>query len=172
MIILSPKAVARIESFKPDRPLPKIFRLLSGDSINAGIFRGETINTPSMLAVVDYIDALDWAESIGGLPAMIARADANTAVIDKFVAERDWANNLAVDPATASTTSVCLTLNLAADKVKAMVKLLGSEDAAYDIGAYRDAPAGLRIWCGATVNSEDLEALIPWLDWAYAEVQK
>ena len=172
MIILSPKAVARLESFKPDRPLPKIFRLLKGDSINAGIFRGETINTPSMLAVVDYIDALDWAESIGGLPAMIARADANTTVIDKFVAERDWANSLAVDPATASTTSVCLTLDLAADKVKAMIKLLAAEDAAYDIGAYRDAPAGLRIWCGATVNSEDLEALIPWLDWAYAEVQK
>ena len=172
MVILSPKAVARIESFKPDRPLPKIFRLLKGDSINAGIFRGETINTPSMLAVVDYIDALDWADSIGGLPAMIARADANTAVIDKFVAERDWVNNLAVDPATASTTSVCLSLDLEADQVKAMVKLLAAEDAAYDIGAYRDAPAGLRIWCGATVNSEDVEALIPWLDWAYAEVSK
>ncbi|WP_018968665.1 phosphoserine transaminase [Rubritalea marina] len=172
MVILSPKAVARIESYKPDRPLPKIFRLLKGDSINAGIFRGETINTPSMLAVVDYIDALDWADSIGGLTGMIGRADANKAVIDKFVAERDWVSNLAVDPATASSTSVCLSLDLDADKVKAMVKLLAAEDAAYDIGAYRDAPAGLRIWCGATVNSEDLEALIPWLDWAYAEVQK
>ena len=172
MIILSPRAVARLESFKPDRPLPKIFRLLKGDSVNAGIFKGETINTPSMIAVADYIDALDWADSIGGLTGMIARADNNAAVIEKFVAERDWVSNLAVDAATASTTSVCLSLKLEADQVKAMVKLLATEDAAYDIGAYRDAPAGLRIWCGATVNSEDLEALVPWLDWAYAEVQK
>ena len=171
MLILSPKAVARIESYKPDRPLPKIFRLLKGDIINAGIFRGETINTPSMLAVADYIDALNWVESIGGLKAMIARADANAKVLDNFVAERDWISNLAQDPLTASTTSVCLSLDLDPDKVKAMVKLLASEDAAYDIGAYRDAPAGLRIWCGGTVNTEDLEALTPWLDWAYNEVK-
>ncbi len=171
MIILSPRAVARLESYKPDRPLPKIFRLLKGDNINAGIFRGETINTPSMIAVADYIDALDWAESIGGLSAMIARADSNASVIEKFVAGRDWVSNLAKDPATASTTSVCLSLDLEADKVKEMIKLLATEDAAYDIGAYRDAPAGLRIWCGATVNSEDLEALIPWLDWAYNVVK-
>ncbi len=171
MVILSPRAVARIESFKPDRPLPKIFRLMKGDKINAGIFKGETINTPSMIAVADYIDALDWADSIGGLSAMIGRANANAAVIENFVSERDWVSNLAVDPATASTTSVCLSLDLAADKVKEMIKLLAAEDAAYDIGAYRDAPAGLRIWCGATVDSEDLEALIPWLDWAYDEVK-
>ena len=149
----------------------RIFRLLKGDSVNAGIFRGETINTPSMLAVVDYIDALDWAASVGGLKGMIDRADANAAVLSKFIAERDWVSNLAVDPATASTTSVCLTLKLEADKVKEMVKLLAAEDAAYDIGAYRDAPAGLRIWCGATVNAEDLEALVPWLDWAYEQVK-
>lgn len=171
MIILSPHAVKRIESFKPDRPLPKIFRLLKGDKINAGIFKGETINTPSMLAVADYIDALDWAESIGGIKAMIARADKNTAVIETFISQRDWVSNLAVDPATASTTSVCLSLDLEPDKVKEMIKLLADEEAAFDIGAYRDAPAGLRIWCGATVNSEDLEALIPWLDWAYDQVK-
>jgi len=171
IVILSPRAVARLESYKPDRPLPKIFRLLKGDVVNAGIFRGETINTPSMLAVADYIDALDWAESVGGLTGMIARADSNAAVLEKFVSERDWVSNLAVDPTTASTTSVCLSLDLDPDKVKAMVKLLAAEEAAFDIGAYRDAPAGLRIWCGATVNTEDLEALVPWLDWAYEEVK-
>lgn len=171
MIVLSPRAVERLQSYKPDRPLPKIFRLTKGDEIIAGIFKGATINTPSMIAVADYIDALNWVESIGGLEAMIGRASTNAAVIEKFVSERDWVNNLAVDPTTASTTSVCLTLKLEADQVKSMVKLLDAEDAAYDIGAYRDAPAGLRIWCGGTVNSEDLEALIPWLDWAYAEVK-
>lgn len=171
MIILSPRAVARLKSFKPQRPLPKIFRLTKGDDLIEGIFKGATINTPSMIAVADYIDALDWVESIGGLQGMINRATANAAVIEKFTAERDWVSNLAVDPATASTTSVCLTLKLEADQVKQMVKLLDAEDAAYDIGAYRDAPAGLRIWCGGTVNSEDLEALVPWLDWAYEQVK-
>lgn len=171
MVILSPRAVSRIESYKPDRPLPKIFRLLKGDSINAGIFRGETINTPSMLAVVDYIDALDWVQSLGGLSAMTQRSKDNAAVLEKFIAERDWVSNLAADPATESTTSVCLTLNLEGSQVKELIKLLAAEEVAYDIGAYRDAPAGLRIWCGGTVNKEDLEALIPWLDWAYREVK-
>ncbi len=171
IVILSPRAVARLESFTADRPLPKIFTLAKGGSLIEGIFKGATINTPSMIAVADYIDALDWADSIGGLPAMVARANSNAAVIEKFIAERDWVSNLAVDPATASTTSVCLSLQLEADQVKQMVKLLDSEQAAYDIGAYRDAPAGLRIWCGATVNTEDLEALVPWLDWAYEQVK-
>jgi len=171
MVVLSPRAVARLTSYKTDRPLPKIFRLTKGDEMIGGIFKGATINTPSMLAVADYIDALTWVESIGGLDAMIGRATSNAAVIEKFVAEREWVSNLAVDPETASTTSVCLTLDLEADQVKAMVKLLEAEEAALDIGAYRDAPAGLRIWCGGTVNTEDLEALIPWLDWAYNEVK-
>jgi phosphoserine aminotransferase len=171
MLILSPRAVARLESYKPERALPKIFRLTKGGSLLKEIFDGATINTPSMLAVADYIDALNWVESIGGLPAIIARTSNNAAVIAKFVAKRDWIHNLAQNPATASTTSVCLTLDLDADKVKAMVKLLETEDVALDIGAYRDAPAGLRIWCGGTVERSDLEALTPWIDWAYEQVK-
>jgi len=178
MLILSPRAVARLESYTPDRPLPKIFRLTKGGKLNEGIFKGETINTPSMLAVEDYLDALKWARALGGLDALVARADANARVIHDWVAKTPWVANLARDPATASNTSVCLTIAdpdvLAAGEeavtkvAKGIVSTLESEGMAFDIGAYRDAPAGLRIWCGATVETSDLEALTPWLDWAFA----
>jgi phosphoserine aminotransferase len=178
MLILSPRAVARLESYKPAWPLPKIFRLTSGGKLIEGIFKGETINTPSMLCVEDYLDALLWAKSIGGLEALVARADANFAVIDGFVAKSAWAGHLAVDPATRSNTSVCLSIidgefaALDADAQAAFAKgiaaALEKEGVAYDIGAYRDAPPGLRIWAGATVETSDLEALMPWLDWAFA----
>jgi len=172
MLILSPRAVERLESYTPALPLPKIFRMTKGGKLIEGIFKGETINTPSMLAVEDYLLALDWAREIGGLPALIARCDANAAVIDRFCAANDWIANLAEDPATASTTSVCLkftdpTITDGAAFAKAVAKRLEAEGVALDIGAYRDAPAGLRIWCGATVETADLEALMPWLDWAY-----
>ncbi|TVR06056.1 MAG: phosphoserine transaminase [Salinarimonadaceae bacterium] len=179
MLILSPRAVARLESYVPDRPLPKIFRLTSGGKLIEGIFKGETINTPSMLAVEDYIDALKWAKGLGGLDALIARADANAGVIAAWVAKSSWAENLAKVPATASNTSVCLTIvdpevtakgpEAVAQVAKGMASRLEKEGVAFDIGAYRDAPAGLRIWCGATVEKADLEALTPWLDWAFAE---
>jgi phosphoserine aminotransferase len=171
VLILSPKAVERLESFTPDRPLPKIFRLTKAGKLIEGIFTGATINTPSMLAVADYLDALQWVEASGGVEKMIDRSNANLAVLEKFVAENDWINFLAEDPAIRSNTSVCLTLDLPADKVKELISLLGSEGAANDIGAYRDAPAGLRIWCGATVETSDLEALMPWLAWAYEQVK-
>ncbi|WP_296641133.1 phosphoserine transaminase [Roseinatronobacter sp.] len=172
MLILSPRAVDRLESYTPAWPLPKIFRLTKGGKLIQGIFKGETINTPSMLAVEDYLLALDWARDIGGLSALIARCDANAAVIDKFCAANDWIANLAEDPATASTTSVCLkftdpSITDGAAFAKAVAKRLEAEGVALDIGAYRDAPAGLRIWCGATVETADIEALMPWLDWAY-----
>ncbi|WP_212522714.1 phosphoserine transaminase [Actibacterium sp. MT2.3-13A] len=172
MLILSPRAVARLESYTPAWPLPKIFRLTKGGKLIEGIFVGETINTPSMLAVEDYLVALDWAKSVGGLKGLIARADANTAVIGKFVAEHDWIDFLAVDPATRSNTSVCLkfTDDRIADGAafaKAVAKRLEGAGVAYDIGAYRDAPAGLRIWCGGTVETSDIEALMPWLNWAF-----
>lgn len=172
MLILSPRAVERLESHTPAWPLPKIFRMTKGGKLIEGIFKGETINTPSMLAVEDYLLALDWARAIGGLPALIARCDANAAVIDRFCAENDWIANLAEDPATASTTSVCLKFtdpDIAdgAAFAKAVAKRLEAEGVALDIGAYRDAPAGLRIWCGATVETADIEALMPWLAWAY-----
>ncbi len=170
MLILGPRAVARLESYTPAWPLPKIFRLTKGGKLIEGIFRGETINTPSMLAVADYLDALDWVKGLGGLKAAIAKSEANLSVLSGFVAANDWINFLAVDPDTVSNTSVCFTLDASAEQVKAMTKLLESEGVAYDIGAYRDAPAGLRIWCGATVEQSDLEALLPWLSWAYAEV--
>ncbi|SDJ01216.1 phosphoserine transaminase [Aliiruegeria lutimaris] len=172
MLILSPRAVERLESYTPAWPLPKIFRMTKGGKLIEGIFRGETINTPSMLAVEDYLFALDWAKSVGGLAGMIARADANTAVIGKFVAENDWIDFLAVDPAIRSNTSVCL--KFSDDRIKdgaafakAVAKRLADEGVALDIGAYRDAPAGLRIWCGATVETSDLEALVLWLVWAF-----
>ena len=170
MLILSPRAVERLESYSPPWPLPKIFRLTKSGKLNESIFRGSTINTPSMLCVEDYIDALNWVQSIGGLPATIQRSQSNLDVIAQFVAQRDWIHFLAAEEATRSRTSVCLTLDLDEVQVKTLVGLLDEEGVAYDIGSYRDAPAGLRIWCGATVESSDLEALMPWLDWAYTQV--
>ena len=173
MLVLSPRAVERLEAEPAPRPLPKIFRLTKGGALIEGIFKGETINTPSMLAVEDWLVALDWAERIGGLEALIARADANAAALDRWVAVADWIEHLAEDPAIRSNTSVCLQFADRSDeeanqaRQKAIVKLLEAEDAAYDIGAYRDAPPGLRIWCGATVDTADIEALGPWLDWAW-----
>ena len=172
VIILGPRAVERLESFTPDRPLPKIFRLTKGGKLIEGIFKGETINTPSMLAVEDVIFALEWAKSVGGLSGLIARSNANAAALGKIVEERDWLGHLAPDEASRSTTSVCLTVDGAdTDFIKKMASLLEAEGAAYDIAGYRDAPAGLRIWCGATVDTSDVEALGPWLDWAYAEAK-
>ncbi|MEZ5708157.1 MAG: phosphoserine transaminase [Blastomonas sp.] len=169
VIILGPRAVERLESFAPDRPLPKIFRLTKGGKLIEGIFKGETINTPSMLAVEDVIFALKWAKSVGGLSGLIARSNANAATLGAIVEARDWLGHLASDPDSRSTTSVCLTVEGAdADFIKKMASLLEAEGAAFDIAGYRDAPAGLRIWCGATVNTADVEALGPWLDWAYA----
>ncbi len=172
VLILSPRAVARLESFTPDRPLPKIFRMTKGGKVTEDLFEGATINTPSMLAVADYLDALKWAESIGGFPALKARTEANFAAVARFVEKTPWIHFLAKDAALRSTTSVCLTLDLADDKVTALVKLLDKEAVGYDLGAYRDAPPGLRIWCGATVQTADVEALLPWIEWAYSEVQK
>lgn len=179
MLILSPRAVERLESHTPTWPLPKIFRLTKGGKINAGIFRGETINTPSMLCVEDYIKALEWAEEVGGLSGLMARADANADTLNTWADRTDWVDNLAVVKETRSNTSVCLKLSASAvagldDDVaerlpKQMVKLLAAEEAAFDIGAYRDAPAGLRIWCGATVETSDVETLTSWLDWAYVQ---
>ena len=172
MLILSPRAVERLESYTPAWPLPKIFRLTKGGKLIEGIFAGETINTPSMLCVEDYLAALDWAEEVGGLAGLIARAEANAAVIARFVAAHDWLDYLATDPATRSTTSVCLKFTDpgiadGAAFAKAVAKRLEAEGVALDIGAYRDAPPGLRIWCGSTVEAADLEALMPWLAWAY-----
>ena len=169
MLILSPRAVARLESYSPPWPMPKIFRMTSVGKLTEGLFKGETINTPSMLCVADYLDALAWVDSIGGVAATIARSEANLQVLSEFVAANDWVSFLASDPATRSNTSVCLTLSLSEEQVKKAAKLLEAEGVAYDIGAYKDAPAGLRIWCGATVERTDLEALLPWLSWAYAQ---
>jgi phosphoserine aminotransferase len=172
ILILSPRAVERLESYTPAWPLPKIFRLTKGGKLIEGIFVGETINTPSMLCVEDYLAALDWAQSVGGLEGLIARTEANFAEIARFVAETPWIDFLAEDPATRSTTSVCLKFTDAritdgAAFAKAVAKRLEGEGVALDIGAYRDAPAGLRIWCGATVESADVAALMPWLAWAF-----
>ena len=172
MLVLSPRAVARLESYTPAWPLPKVFRLTSKGKLIEGIFVGETINTPSMLAVEDYLVALDWARSVGGLKGLMARADANAAAIWDFCATRPWIANLAVDPATRSNTSVCLKftddrIKDGAAFAKAVAKRLESEGVALDIGAYRDAPAGLRIWCGGTVETADIRALLPWIDWAF-----
>ena len=177
MLILSPRAVARLESHKPAWPLPKIFRMTKGGKINEGIFEGETINTPSMLCVEDYLDALNWGKSIGGLQGLIGRADANTKAIAEWVARTPWVEFLAKVPATRSNTSVCLKVvdpaivSLPADAQAAFAKSLASlvekEGAGYDLGHYRDAPPGLRIWCGATVEASDVEALTAWLDWAF-----
>ncbi len=168
VLILSPRAVARLESYAPAWPMPKIFRLTSGGKLIDGIFEGETINTPSMLCVEDYVLALEWSQKVGGLQGLRARADANAAVIDRWISKTSFAHHLAKVAATRSNTSVCLTLDGAADIPKKMVKLLEKEGVALDIGSYRDAPPGLRIWCGATVETADVEKLMPWLDWAYA----
>ena len=170
MLILSPRAVERLESYTPAWPLPKIFRMTKGGKLIEGIFRGETINTPSMLCVADYLDALDWVAEIGGQHAAIERSQANLAAIEAFVEQRNWIHFLAADPALRSSTSVCLTLDLDEAAVKQLVKLLDSEGVAYDIGAYRDAPAGLRIWCGATVETADIEALLPWIERGYQQL--
>lgn len=172
MLILSPRAVERLETYTPPWPMPKIFRMTKGGKLIEDIFQGATINTPSMLAVADYLDALNWVESIGGLSAAIKKSEANLAVIKQFVAKNDWIDMLAESDDIMSNTSVCLTLKAEPDQVKAMIKLMDSEGVAYDIGAYRDAPAGMRIWAGATVEESDLEALMPWLAWAYKEVVK
>ena len=179
MLILSPRAVARLESYTPPWPLPKIFRLTKGGKLNEAIFEGETINTPSMLCVEDYLDTLAWAKSVGGLKALMARADANTKVIADWVARTPWIAFLAQDPAIRSNTSVCLKVvdpavgKLPADAqasfVKGMAAALEKEGVAYDIDSYRDAPLGLRIWCGSTIEASDVEALTLWLDWAFAK---
>jgi phosphoserine aminotransferase len=172
MIILSPSAVARLESYNPPWPLPKIFRLTKAGKLIEGIFEGATINTPSMLAVEDYLLALDWARSVGGLTGLIARADANAQAIWAFCDTRNWIANLAQDPATRSNTSVCVKftdprITDGAAFAKAVAKRLEAQDVALDIGAYRDAPPGLRIWCGGTVETADIAAMLPWLDWAF-----
>ncbi len=179
MLILSPRAVQRLESYEPPWPLPKIFRLTKGGKLNAAIFEGATINTPSMLCVEDYIASLEWAQSVGGLAGLMARADANAAAIAGWAEQRSWIEHLAAAPAERSNTSVCLKLSdvavagLSAEQAagipKKMAKLLDEAGAAHDIGAYRDAPPGLRIWCGATVETADIAALTPWLDWAYEQ---
>ena len=173
MIVLSPRAVERLERNPAPRPLPKIFRLTKSGKLIEGIFKGETINTPSMLAVEDWLFCLDWAESVGGLEALIARADSNAAALDRWMQSADWIDHLAADPAIRSNTWVCLLFADRSDEVanrarqKSLGKLLEQERAAYDLTAYRDAPPGLRIWCGATVETSDIEALGPWLDWAW-----
>jgi phosphoserine aminotransferase len=172
VLILGPRAVERLESYTPSWPLPKVFRLTKGGKLVEGVFKGETINTPSMLAVEDAIFALEWARSLGGLEGLKARSDANAAALDKIVAERDWLGHLATDPASRSKTSVCLTVEGAdADFIKKFAAVLEKEGAAFDVAGYRDAPAGLRIWCGATVDTRDIEDLGPWLDYAYATVK-
>ena len=170
MLILSPRAVERIEAYSPPWPMPKVFRMKSGGKLNEGLFKGETINTPSMLCVSDYLDALQWAESLGGVKGTIARSQANLKVIEDYVAANDWISFLATSSATRSNTSVCLSVKATEEQVKKMTKLLEAEKVAYDIGSYKDAPAGLRIWCGATVERSDLQALMPWLTWAYQQV--
>ena len=175
VIILGPRAVERLESHTPAWPLPKVFRLVSKGRLAEGVFEGETINTPSMLAVEDYIDALEWADGIGGLSGLISRSEGNAQALDRWVRTTAWIDHLAVEPATRSDTSVCLKIVAprfagAPEVPKKIAALLETEDVAYDIAGYRDAPPGLRIWCGATVDTSDIEALGPWLDWAFAEV--
>ena len=177
MLVLSPRAVERLENEPAPRPLPKIFRLTKSGKLIDGVFKGETINTPSMLCVEDWLFALDWAEKAGGLNALIARADANSAALDRWAQGADWIEHLAKDPAIRSNTSVCLQFADRSDeeanraRQKAIVTLLEQENAAFDIGAYRDAPPGLRVWCGATVDTADIEALGPWLDWAWEQTK-
>ena len=174
---LSPRAVQRLESYSPPWPMPKLFRMTSGGKFSEAIFKGDTINTPSLLAVEDCIWSLEWALGLGGLDALIGRADANAAALDAWVEKTDWIDHLAADPVTRSNTSVCLKFAPHAVEgldeagqlalVKKIASLLEAEDAAYDVAGYRDAPPGLRVWCGATVDTDDVAALGPWLDWAY-----
>jgi phosphoserine aminotransferase len=171
VLVLSPRAVARLESYTPAWPMPKVFRLTKGGKLLTEVFEGSTINTPSMLCNEDFLDALAWAKNIGGLPELIRRSNQNLALLEQFVAAHPWIHFLAADPATRSNTSVCFTLDLDPDQVKKMVKLLSEEKVAFDCGAYRDAPPGLRIWCGATIESADLEKLLPWLEWACDQVK-
>jgi phosphoserine aminotransferase len=182
VLMLSPRAVARLESYTPPWPMPKIFRMTKGGKIVEGIFEGETINTPSMVAVEDYLDALTWAEGVGGLKGLIQRSNANLKVLEDWAAKSDWAGFLAEDKAIRSNTSVCIKVtdpwfeslsdDAKADTAKKIATLLDKEGVALDIAGYRAAPAGLRIWCGATVDKEDIAALTPWLDWAWAQVKK
>ncbi len=170
MLILSPRAVERLESYTPPWPMPKIFRMTAGGKLTESLFKGDTINTPSMLCVADYLDALAWVDSLGGVQASIQRSEANLKAIENFVAERDWISFLAREESQRSNTSVCLSVDVNAAQVKQMVQLLESEGIAYDIAAYKDAPAGLRIWCGATVETEDVVRLMLWVEWAYRVV--
>jgi phosphoserine aminotransferase len=182
MIVLSPRAVARLESYTPAWPLPKIFRLTKGGKLIKGIFEGATINTISMLCIEDALDGLRWAESLGGLPALLERSKANLDTIAEWVEKTDWVDFLAEDPKTRSNTSICLKITadwyqaLPADeqaaKAKKIVKLLDTEGVGYDFGSYRDAPPGIRIWGGATVDTSDIAALLPWLDWAFSQIQE
>jgi phosphoserine aminotransferase len=177
MLVLSPRAVERLETEPAPRPLPKIFRLTKNGKLIEGIFKGETINTPSMLCVEDWLFAIDWAERIGGLSALVGRADANASALDRWAQSADWIEHLATEPAIRSNTSVCLQFADRSDdeanrvRQKAIARLLEAEDAAYDVGAYRDAPPGLRVWCGATVETADIEALGPWLNWAWEQTK-
>jgi len=177
MLVLGPRAVERLESYTPPWPLPKIFRMTKSGKLIEGLFHGETINTPSMLAVEDYIFALEWAIGVGGLPGLIARSEANAAAVDAWVGRTDWVEHLARSPQTRSNTSVCLKFAEGGDPeaqsalVKKMAGLLEAEGVGYDLAGYRDAPPGLRLWCGATVDTDDLEALFPWLDWAFHEAR-
>jgi phosphoserine aminotransferase len=181
MIALSPRAVARLQSFVPQRPLPKIFQMTKGGKLIEGIFQGETINTPSMLCVEDALDGLKWAESIGGLSGLVARSRANLAAMEAWVANSSWAAFLAAAPSTRSNTSICLKIvdpaytvlseEDQAKHAKSIVSILEKAAAAYDVGAYREAPPGLRVWGGSTVETSDIQTLLPWLDWAYGEVK-
>lgn len=171
MLVLSPRAVERIESYTPPWPIPKIFQLKKDGKLIKGIFEGSTINTPSMICNEDYLAALRWAESIGGLPALIRRSENNLKVVEDFVAKHDWIHFLASDPAIRSNTSVCLTVDLPPEKLQKIIKLLEDEQAAFDIASYREAPPGLRFWCGATVEQSDLKLALQWLEWAYRSLQ-
>jgi len=172
ILVLSPRAVKRLESYTPPWPLPKIFRMAKKGEIMKEIFEGSTINTPSMLCNEDYLDALAWADSIGGLDGLMKRSNANLAAFEKFVDSHSWIHFLASDKVIRSNTSVCFSIDLTEEQVKAFVKLLDKEDVAHDCGAYKNAPPGLRFWCGATVETSDIELLLPWLEWAYEEVKK
>jgi phosphoserine aminotransferase len=182
MLVLSPRAVERLERYTPTWPLPKIFRITKGGKVDKSIFEGDTINTPSMLCVEDALDGLKWAESLGGLSALVGRSQSNLKTIEDWAERTDWVDFLAVEPITRSNTSVCLkvvdpwfialTAEEQAKVIKKMVALLETEQVAYDIASYRDAPSGLRIWAGATVEQTDIKALLPWLDWAYAETKE